>query len=161
MSKLRELIAPMLAEQDERTFEDYMIPFSNSGEIYEPYFSTLLETALQEEHDQNDAYEIIAPIATEILGFTKENQPGIYRLLLLDIKRAHDRLLACRERKEVVIDLNVESDDVAQSKFKDINYHLDNGWLLEVYEDRLEELGRVRAVLLRTVQFQGDVHERN
>lgn len=161
MSKLRELIAPMLAESEERTFEDYMIPFSNSGEIYEPYFTTILETALQEEHNQDEAYEIISPIATEILGLTKEHQPEIYRLLLLDIKKAHDRLLACQERKEVIIDLNVESGDVAQSKFKDINYHLDNGWLLEVYEDRLEESGHVRAVLLRTVQFKDDVHERN
>lgn len=161
MSKLRELVAPMLAEQNERTFEDYMIPFSNSGEICESYFTTILETALQEDHDQDEAYEIVAPIATEILGFTKEHQPKIYRLLLLDIKKAHDRLLACQERKEVVVDMNVESVDVAQSKFEDIDYHLDNGWLLEVYEDRLEESGHVRAVLKRTVQFQGDVHERN
>lgn len=152
MSKLRELIAPMLTESGEKTFEDYMIPFSNSGEIYESYFNTILGTAMQEEHDQDEAYEIISPIATEILGFTKEHQPEIYRLLLLNIKKAHDRLLACQERKEVIVDLNVESDDVVQSKFQDIDYHLDNGWCLEVYEDRLKESGHVRAVLKRTVQ---------
>ncbi|SDF04973.1 hypothetical protein SAMN04488542_10567 [Fontibacillus panacisegetis] len=161
MSKLREVIAPMLAESGEKTFEDYMIPFSNSGEIYESYFSTILETALQTKHGQDDAYEILAPIASELLRFTKDDQPEIYRLLLLDIKKAHDRLLACQERKEVVIDLNLDSDEVAQSKFKSINNDLDNGWILEVYEDRFEESGRVRAVLLRVVKFQGDAHERN
>lgn len=161
MSKLSELVATILAESGEKTFEDYMIPFTNSGEIYEPYFSTILETALQTKHDQDEAYEILAPIVSEILGYTKEHQPEIYRQLLLDIKKAHDRLLACQERKEVVIDLNLDSDEVAQSKFQSINNDLDSGWILEVYEDRFEESGRVRAVLLRVVKFQGDAHERN
>lgn len=71
MSQLRNLIAPIIAEEGEKTFEGYMIPFTSSGEIYEPYFSTILETALQSPHDQNDVYDIIAPIASEILGFSK------------------------------------------------------------------------------------------
>ncbi|MNW38876.1 hypothetical protein D3C74_159540 [compost metagenome] len=161
MSELREFVAPILAESGDKTFEDYMLPLTNSGEIYESYFSTILETALQTKHDQDDAYEILAPIASELLGFTKDDQPEIYRLLLLDIKKAHDRLLACQERKEVVIDLNLDPDEVARSKFQSINNDLDNGWVLEVYEDRFEESGRVRAVLLRVVEFQGDAHERN
>lgn len=161
MSKLRKVIAPILAKSGKKTFADYMLPSTNSGEICESYFSILLETALHASHTQNEVYEIISPIAIEILGFTKEHQPEIYRLLLLDIKKAHDRLLACQERKEVVIDLNVESNDVAQSKFEDISYALDNGWILEVYEDRFDESGYIRAVLKRTVQFQGDTHERN
>lgn len=161
MSKLRKLIAPILAESGEKTFEAYMLPLTNSGEIYESYFSTILEAALQSPHDQDDAYEILAPIAFEILGFTHESQPEIYRLLLLDIKKAHDRLLSCRERKEIVIDMSLDSDEVAQSKFQNISKDLDNGWILEVYEDRLEESGHVRAGLLRTVKFQGDGHENN
>ncbi|WP_339820509.1 hypothetical protein MKZ15_05670 [Paenibacillus sp. FSL R7-0216] len=161
MSKLRKLIAPIIADAGEKTFVDYMIPFSNSGEIYEPYFAPILEAALEAPHDPEDVYEIIVPIASEILSFIKEEQPEIYRLLLQDIKKAHDRLLACRERKEIVIDLSLDSDEVAQSKFQSINKDLDNGWILEVYEDRLEESGRVRAGLLRTVKFQGDGHENN
>lgn len=161
MSKLREIIAPILAEAGEETFEDYMIPFSNSGEIYEPYFAQILEAAIEAPHDPEDVYEIIVPIATELLSFTKEQQPEIYRQLLLDIKKAQDRLIACRERKEIVINMNVDSQEVVDSKYQSINEHLDSGWLLEVFEDRLEESGRVRAGLLRTVKFQGDGHENN
>lgn len=159
MSKLRKLITPILAEAGEETFEEYMIPLTNSGEIYEPYFAPILEAAIEAPHAPEDVYEIIAPIATEILSFTKEQQPEIYRQLLLDIKKAHGRLMACRERKEIVIDTNVDSQDVADSKYRDINEHLDSGWLLEVFEDRLDETGCVRAVLLRTVQFKGESRE--
>lgn len=73
MSKLRKLIAPIIADAGEKTFVDYMIPFSNSGEIYEPYFAPILEAALEAPHDPEDVYEIIVPIASEILSFIKRN----------------------------------------------------------------------------------------
>lgn len=161
MSQLRNLIAPIIAEEGEKTFEGYMIPFTSSGEIYEPYFSTILETALQSPHDQNDAYDIIAPIASEILGFSKAHHPEIYRLLLQAIKKSHDQLMACRERKVIVIDTEVEALTEVESKLSCIVKHLETGWLLEEYDNRLSDDGYLKAILLRTVSTPGEGAEQH
>lgn len=161
MNQLRNLIAPIIAEQGDRTFEEYMIPLTNSGEIYEPYFSTILETALQAPHDQNDAYEIIAPIATEILGFSKEQHPEIYLQLLQAIKKAHDQLMACRERKVIVIDTNVDDLTEVENKLSNIVQHVEAGWLLKEYDNRLSNDGYLKAALLRTVSTPGEGAEQH
>ncbi|WP_422657366.1 hypothetical protein ACK8P5_16590 [Paenibacillus sp. EC2-1] len=156
MSQIRNLVAPIIAESGEINFEGHMIPLTNSGEIYEPYFSSILDAALQSPHDQQDAYEIVAPIATEILGFSKEQHPEIYRQLLKAIKKAHDQLMACRERKVIVIDAKVDNPTGADDKLASVIQHTETGWLLEEFDNHLDSEGYLRAVLLRTVTMPAE-----
>ena len=161
MSQIRNLATSIIAESGERNFEGHMLPLSNSGEIYESYFASILDAALQSPHDQNDAYEIIAPIATEILGFSKEQHPEIYLQLLKAIKKAHDQLMACRERKVIVIDTKVDDLTEVENKMSSIVQHVEAGWLLEEYDNRLSDDGYLKAILLRTVSTPGEGAEQH
>ncbi|MEK3736014.1 MULTISPECIES: hypothetical protein [Paenibacillus] len=79
------------------TFEDYLISLTNSGEIYEKQYGYILSAALQESPSWEDFVNIISPITTEIISFTAENHQDIFQELLMDIKKAHDKLVAIRE----------------------------------------------------------------
>ncbi|OME02652.1 hypothetical protein BSK54_10360 [Paenibacillus odorifer] len=79
------------------TFEDYLISLTNSGEIYERQYGDILSAALHESPNWDDIFKIISPITREIIIFTAENHQDIFQELLMDIKKAHDKLVGMRE----------------------------------------------------------------
>lgn len=81
--------------------------------------------------------------------------------LLQAIKKSHDQLMACRERKVIVIDTDVDDLTEVENKLSCIVQHVEAGWLLEDYDNRLGDDGYLRAILLRTVSTPGEGAEQH
>ncbi|MUG43442.1 hypothetical protein [Paenibacillus woosongensis] len=159
MSKLRELTSGYTFDNKPIAFADFLETLAGSGEIYERVYGEILEASLDTPTTFEDVFEIIVPITTEILTFTQEEQPEIYRELLKDIKKAHDRLLKCREYKEIIIDKSVDSPKEADDKLTKVIQFTENRWVLEELDNRLGSEGYLKAILLRTVKYKGEDHE--
>lgn len=94
-SAIKQLASELTNDVD--TFEDYLISLTNSGEIYEKQYGDILSAALHESPSWEDIFKIISPITREIISFTAENHQDIFQELLMDIKKAHDKLVGIRE----------------------------------------------------------------
>lgn len=147
MNKLQQLVSGCTIDGEQVSFAELLDTLGGSGEIADPFYGKVLDTALQVEPTWEDIEEITIPIVRELLHYTQEEQPAIYRELLMNIKQAHDKLVACKQSKQFIIDKSVDAPSVVDSKFSELMNLIGQGWLVEKLDNRLETDGYLSANL--------------